>query len=94
MASETRPLITQKSKRQPAVQNSYKPWTGPNSNACNSCYFFIPFLSRSYFTPNKIEKLFYFSFKFYNPETSMSTAGKKYLTQKVGFLDHNSMALV
>ena len=38
--------------------------------------FFIPFLSRSYFTPNKIEQLFYFLFKFYNLETSMSTVGK------------------
>ena len=43
-------------------------------------YFFIPVLSRSYFTSRtphkdqKIEQLFYFLFKSYNPEISMNPA--------------------
>ena len=82
-----------------AVQNTYKHCRSriqevhpvPHSKACNFCHFFIPVLSRSYFTFRTL-------FKSYKPETSMSTTvnisvyaickcSKKCLVQNVGHLD-------
>ena len=94
-------LVSQQSKTQ-ALQIQ-KVHLGPCSNACNFCCFylvFIPVLSRSYFTsrtPKTRRYYAFFLFKFYNPETSISSAvnvfvhairkrSKKYLAQKVDYL--------